>query len=111
MFGVGQETQVLRPGTGCSCVVGVFALSTMIVDFTQSLKATLRVVFLKPPLEGLVQCGWSRSIKGLQKVKYLAVFLKPPWAGEVGAVRVSMWECAARLGTLHFKIPSLSDVT
>ena len=40
----------------------------------------------------------------------LAVFLEPPLAGEVGTVRVSMWECAARLGTLNSKIPSLSYV-
>ena len=57
-----------------------------------------------------MQCGWSRSIRGLEKVIHLAVFLEPPWGGELGTVRMSMWECAARLGTLNSRIPSLSDV-
>ena len=57
-----------------------------------------------------VLCGWSRSIKGSQKVMHLAVFLKPPGVGEVGTLRVSILECATRLGTLNSKTPGLSKV-
>ena len=57
-----------------------------------------------------MQCGWSRLMRGLQKVMHLAIFLRPPRGGEEGTVRVSMWECAARLGTLNSRIPSLSNV-
>ena len=42
---------------------------------------------------------------------HLAVFLKPPGVGEVGTVRVSIWEWAIRLGTLNSQIPSLSDMS
>ena len=40
----------------------------------------------------------------------LAVFLKPIEVGEVGMVRASMCEWAARFGTLNSRIPSHSDV-
>ena len=81
------------------------------VDLSGSLKLTLRVaVFLKPPLGGMAQCGWSRLMSGLWQVMHLAVFLKPPGVGEVGTLRVSMWECTTKLGTLNSKIPSLSNV-
>ena len=79
-----------------------------------SLNQTVFMVFLKPlwrevPQRGEVQCDRSRSIRGSWKVTYLAVLLKPLWLGEVGMVRASMRDCAARLGTLNSMIPSHSD--
>ena len=41
---------------------------------------------------------------------HLAVCFKLPGEGEVGTLRVFMWGCVARFGTLNSKIPSLSDV-
>ena len=48
----------------------------------------------------LVEVNW-----GSLKVMHLVVFLKPPGVGEVGTVRVSVWELAVRLGTLKFHDP------
>ena len=85
---------------------------SLIVIFTGSLKDTFRVVFLKLPwpLGREALCDWSRSSKELQKVMHLVVYLKLPGVGEVVTLRVSMWECATKLGTLNSKIPSLSNV-
>ena len=56
---------------------------------------------------GLECAVWLGKVyKGVTKVMYLAVFLKPPRVGDVGTLRESTWECAARLGTLNSKIPS-----
>ena len=54
--------------------------------------------------------GWSRSSRGSQKMMHWVVFLEPPGVGEVGTLRVSIWECATRFGILNSKVPSLSDV-
>ena len=35
------------------------------VSLTRSLKVTDRVVFLKLPWEGVMQCGWLRSDEGV----------------------------------------------
>ena len=55
--------------------------------------------------------GWSRQTRGSLNVMLLAVFLLPLGVGDERTLRSSMWEVAARLGTLNSKIPSLSDVT
>ena len=41
----------------------------------------------------------------------LVVFLLPLGVGDEGIWRSSIWDVAARLGTLDSKISSLSDVT
>ena len=41
----------------------------------------------------------------------LVVFLKQPGLGLAGTVRVSMWNCAVRSGTLNSRIPRHFDVT
>ena len=100
--------QCLRAGRGCDGVVRDFLCCVqLIVSFTGLLKDTFRVVLLKPPWlwEREVLLGWSRSSRGSQKVTHLAVFLKPPGVGEVGTLRVSLWECAARFGTLNSQDP------
>ena len=73
----------------------------LIVDLSGWLKLTFRsAVFLKLLWVGVAWCGWSRSVRGLQKLMHLAVLLKPPGEGEVETIRVSIWDCAAELGTL-----------
>ena len=76
--------------------------------FNGSLNWTVFAVFLEPlgelSQEGVVPCGWSRSIRGSQKVTHLAVFLKPPGLGDVGVVMACMCNCAAMLGTLNSRI-------
>ena len=49
-------------------------------------------------------------MSGSQKVMCLAVFLELPGVGEVGTVRASMCDHAARLGTLNSYISRCSDV-
>ena len=51
------------------------------VSLTGSLKYTDRAVFLKLPWEWMVQYGWSRLVRGSQKVIHLAVFPKSPGVG------------------------------
>ena len=83
----------------------------LIVDLSRLLKLIFRsAVFLKLLWVGVMWCGLSRSMRGLWKLMCLAVFLKPPQVGEVRILRVAIWDCAAKLGTLNSKIPSLSDV-
>ena len=59
-------------------VGGILYRVPLIVDFTGSLKLTLRkAVLLKPPWEGLVQCGWSGiNNRDHRKVMHIGVFLK-----------------------------------
>ena len=59
------------------------------------------------PQGGEMQCG--KVTGGSKKVMHLEVFLKPPGLG-VGMVKVSISDCAARLGTLNSRIPKHSDV-
>ena len=86
---------------------GLLHFVPFIVD-VDSLKLTLREVdflkLLRLRCLGML-CSWSRYIRGSNKVTHLVVFLKPPGAGEEGTLRVSIWDCVARLGTLNSKIP------
>ena len=41
---------------------------------------------------------------------HLAVFLKLSGLGKLGMVMGSIWDCAARLGTLNSMIPKCSNV-
>ena len=60
--------------------------------------------------EGALQCGEASSTMGSQKLTVLVVFLMPVGFREVGMFKLSIWEVAARLGTLNVTIPSLSNV-
>ena len=79
----------LRSGRGSCCNEGSLHLVPLMVFLMGSLKGTAFVVFLKP-LQGGVQCDWSRLMRGSWKVTLLTVFLKPFGVGEVGTLRVSM---------------------
>ena len=48
--------------------------------------------------------------EGSQKVTCFAAFLMPHWVGDVGTLRLSIWEDMARLETLNSNNPSLSEV-
>ena len=78
-------------------------------------KLTLRgAVFLMPLwLVGLWEllCDWVVSTSGSWKVTLLLVFLMLHGVEEVGMVRSSTLDVAARLETLNSKIPSLSEAT
>ena len=79
----------------------------------ESLNQTVFMVFLELlgrelPQREEVHCG--RVIWGSQKVMQLVVFLKLPQLGELEMVMASMWDCAARLGTLNSRIPKCSDI-
>ena len=103
----------LRAGMGWDMVFEVDLCSVPFIVEDDSVKLTLRAaVFLLPlrPWVGGVMPGLSKSISGLWKVTCFAVFLKPPGVGEEGTLRISIWDCTARFGTLTSKIPSLSDV-
>ena len=53
--------------------------------------------------------GWAGSTRGSQKVTHFVVFLKPQGIGDMGTLRSSIWQVAARFVNLNSKIPSLSD--
>ena len=55
-------------------------------------------------------CSLVVSTSGLQKITCLAVLRMLLGVEEVGMLRSSTWEVAARLGTLNAMIPSLSKV-
>ena len=98
-----QQMGVFRAGRGFAMLVcGFLHQVPFIVELMGLLKLTLRVaVFLKPPWEGMVQYGWSSVIRGSWKVMHLMVFLKLPGIGEVGTLRVFIWECATKFGTFQ----------
>ena len=77
-------------------------------------KLTLREAVFLMPLWPLgfweLLCIWAVSTRGLQNVTLLLVFLMLLGVGEVGILRGSTWNVAARFGTLNSKIPSLSEV-
>ena len=94
---------------------GLLHAVTLVMLLMGSMNWKVFAVFLEPLCGevlqgGEVQCGRYRFIRGSQKVTHLVVFLKPLGSGEVGMVRASMCDCAARLGTLNSKIPRCSDV-
>ena len=106
--------QCLRAGMGCNIVGEGLLCFVPLIVVVGSQKLTLRdlvAVFFEPlrPWGGNALHGWARSMRWSQKVTHLAVFLKLPWAGDVGTLRESTWECATRLGTLNSKIHSLSN--
>ena len=92
--------------------MGLLHLALGIVDILPEL--TLReAVFLMPLWlvgQGVLLCNWEVSMSGLQKVTHLAVLLMLLGVGEVGTLKSSTWEVAAKLGTLKAMIPSLSEV-
>ena len=70
------------------------------------------MVFLKSlrPWDWDVLHGLARSIRGLQNVMHLTVFLELPGVRDVETLRESTWDCATRFGTLNCKISSLCGV-
>ena len=79
------------------------------------LKLTLGCVVFLFPLQPvgawLLHCGLLVSRRESWMVTHLAVFLAPPWKGEIDTVMLFTQEVAAKLGTLNAVIPNLSEVT
>ena len=99
----------------CDAVGEGLLCSIPLIIVARSWKLTLRelvAVFLKllRPWGWDALCGWAKSMRGLQKVTCLAVFLKLPGGEDVQTLNKSTWDCATRFGTLNSKIHSLSDI-
>ena len=76
------------------------------VSLTGSVKVTDRVVFLKPPWEGVVWCGWSRSM-GVPKGDTFGSLPQAAWGrGSRDSEGVYAGVCH-KVGDFEFQDPQL----